>query len=137
MLGLFTINLICSSFLFYLQTSQTPKALEGFENMRCEFVPFLLNYLRDETSHLLQGCRSTNQSPTKTPSSVKRLNQKSESRSNGKQPRARNRLQLFSSPGKMVYFILNTSVCLLYDLIIEFSIKLCINLTNNIYVSTH
>ena len=46
-------------------------ALRDLERVKPEFIPFFLNYLRDQSSSLLQGCRSTNQSPAKTPASMK------------------------------------------------------------------
>lgn len=47
-------------------------ALKDYDRVKHEFVPFFLNYLRDQTSCLLEGCRSTNQSPAKTPASFRK-----------------------------------------------------------------
>ncbi len=45
--------------------------LSEVTNIRSEFIPFFLNYLRDQTSHLLRGCRSTSTTPAKTPTANK------------------------------------------------------------------
>ncbi|XP_076098062.1 codanin-1-like [Mytilus galloprovincialis] len=70
--------------------------LQDFGKLQQEFVPFFLNYLRDQTLHLLQSSRSAANSPAKTPSAQKlkkSLNGSSKSES-GK------RVQLFgASPG--------------------------------------
>lgn len=55
--------------LFFAQ--RCDPALRELERVKPDFVPFFLNYLRDQSSSLLQGCRSTNQSPAKTPASIK------------------------------------------------------------------
>jgi codanin-1 len=42
-----------------------------FQHIHQEFIPFFLNYLRDQTIHLLQSSRSATPSPAKTPSAQK------------------------------------------------------------------
>ena len=49
----------------------TPIQLKDFHYLHQEFIPFLLNYLRDQTIHLLQSSKSTTPSPAKTPSAQK------------------------------------------------------------------
>ena len=44
------------------------KCLEDMGNLKQEFVPFFLNYLRDLTIHLVQNNKSATPSPAKTPS---------------------------------------------------------------------
>ena len=75
--------------------------MQELECIRGEFVAFFLNYLRDHTSHLLQGCRSASASPTKTPASIK-ANRKTappEARTStpaSSNPPKSNRVQLFA-----------------------------------------
>lgn len=45
-----------------------PECLQDLENLKLEFIPFFLNYLRDHTIHLLQTSKSATPSPAKTPS---------------------------------------------------------------------
>lgn len=45
-----------------------PDCLQDLENVKLEFIPFFLNYLRDHTIHLLQSTKSATPSPAKTPS---------------------------------------------------------------------
>ena len=54
-----------------------PADLENLQCIRHEFLPYLLNFLREQTMHLLQGCTSSTPSPVKTPSSIKKLKRKS------------------------------------------------------------
>lgn len=58
------------------QSEEIPAVLQDLNLSKAEFTPFLLNYLRDQTLHLLQGCPSTSPSPAKTPSSVTKLKRK-------------------------------------------------------------
>ncbi|XP_053394864.1 codanin-1-like [Mercenaria mercenaria] len=44
------------------------ECLQDLENLKLEFIPFFLNYLRDHTIHLLQTSKSATPSPAKTPS---------------------------------------------------------------------
>lgn len=46
----------------------TPKCLQELSNVKQEFIPFFLNYLRDHTIHLIQSSKSATPSPAKTPS---------------------------------------------------------------------
>ena len=62
---------LLSTFLSQSALQEDEPALRDLEKVKPEFVPFFLNYLRDQSSSLLQGCRSTNQSPAKTPASIK------------------------------------------------------------------
>ncbi|CAE1173704.1 CDAN1 [Acanthosepion pharaonis] len=50
-----------------METQQTdvPEVLLSFQSERREFIPFLLNYLRGQTSHLLQKSKSASPSPVK------------------------------------------------------------------------
>lgn len=50
-----------------METQQTdvPEVLLSFQNERREFIPYLLNYLRGQTSHLLQKSKSASPSPVK------------------------------------------------------------------------
>lgn len=45
--------------------------MKDFQHIHQEFIPFFLNYLRDQTIHLLQSSRSSTPSPAKTPSAQK------------------------------------------------------------------
>lgn len=67
--------------------------------MKEDFIPFLLNFLRDQTLHLIQGCRSTTTTPAKTPSSLLRLKKKPSS-TPAHQVNKSKRIQLFSGPGE-------------------------------------
>jgi codanin-1 len=77
--------------------------LKEFENSKADFVPFLLNFLRDQTLHLMQGWRSTSTTPAKTPGSLKlkKWASQSKKRARHSEPKAcstpvsRNRQQLF------------------------------------------
>ncbi len=63
---IYTVHFIDMTF-FQEFTSE----LKDLDRIKPEFIPFFLNYLRDQSSSLLQGCRSRNQSPAKTPASIK------------------------------------------------------------------
>ncbi len=89
-------------FVFFQNVSV---ALQEFESIRPEFVPYLLNFLRDQTIHLIQGCRSASQSPAKTPTSFKKIKPTTcDAQANKTStplpsaPVKSNRVKLFSSP---------------------------------------
>lgn len=80
--------------------------MKEYTNLFQEFVPFFLNYLRDQTLHLLQSTRSTNPSPAKTPSAQKLKKPVHTIREDGKK-----RVQLFgSSPGDVLEDVQDASV---------------------------
>ncbi|OWF46147.1 codanin-1-like isoform X2 [Mizuhopecten yessoensis] len=82
-----------------------PKQLKEYSKLDQEFVPFFLNYLRDQTLHLLQSNRSANPSPAKTPSTQKLKKTVHTRREDGGK-----RVQLFgSSPGDGLEDIRDTS----------------------------
>ncbi|XP_069118288.1 codanin-1-like [Argopecten irradians] len=82
-----------------------PKQLKDYSKLDQEFVPFFLNYLRDQTLHLLQSNRSANPSPAKTPSAQKLGKTVHPRRQDGGK-----RVQLFgSSPGDGLEDIRDTS----------------------------
>ncbi|XP_048244553.1 codanin-1-like isoform X2 [Haliotis rufescens] len=51
--------------------NELPGGIESTDNLRTEFIAFFLNFLRDQTLHLLQNAKSSNTSPVKTPSTQK------------------------------------------------------------------
>ena len=51
--------------------NETPKTLEELCSVQPEFIPFFLNFLRDQSAPVLQGCRSANATPSKTPTVLK------------------------------------------------------------------
>ncbi|XP_033735346.1 codanin-1-like isoform X2 [Pecten maximus] len=82
-----------------------PNQLKEYSKLDQEFVPFFLNYLRDQTLHLLQSNRSANPSPAKTPSAQKLKKAVHSRRQDGGK-----RIQLFgSSPGDGLEDIRDTS----------------------------
>lgn len=75
--------------------------------MHQEFIPFFLNYLRDQTIHLLQNSKSTTPSPAKTPSAQKLKKCVDENKSSSSSSK---RVQLFgASPGDGIDDIKPTS----------------------------
>ncbi|XP_060596823.1 codanin-1-like isoform X2 [Ruditapes philippinarum] len=59
------------------------ESLQDFDNLKVEFIPFFLNYLRDHTIHLLQTSKSATPSPAKTPSLKKIQKSVRKTRENG------------------------------------------------------
>lgn len=45
--------------------------LQNLSRIKPEFVPYFLNFLRDQSAAILQGCRSANATPSKTPTVLK------------------------------------------------------------------
>ncbi|KAL4239001.1 Codanin-1 C-terminus [Mactra antiquata] len=60
----------------------SPACLTELNSLKIEFIPFLLNYLRDHTIHLIQTSKSATPSPAKTPS-LKKLKKSVKSRESG------------------------------------------------------
>ncbi|KAK2147351.1 hypothetical protein LSH36_557g01065 [Paralvinella palmiformis] len=90
----------------------------GLENIRCEFVPFFLNYLRDQSSHLLQNSRSTNATPAKTPTTAKlrRLTTFSASQANDLSMQSGKRQQLFPASSEFKEKSSSEKDCYITDL---------------------
>ncbi|XP_052767400.1 codanin-1-like [Mya arenaria] len=68
-----------------------PNELKELANVKQEFIPFFLNYLRDHTVHLIQSSSSATPSPAKTPSLKKLQKSVKRTRDHGK------RQQLFGA----------------------------------------
>ncbi|XP_062593812.1 uncharacterized protein LOC134255305, partial [Saccostrea cucullata] len=90
----------------FVPKENVPKQLAELQHIHQEFIPFFLNYLRDQTIHLLQSSKSATPSPAKTPSAQKlkkSINEKKGSSSS-------KRIQLFgASPGDGIDDIKPTS----------------------------
>ncbi|XP_064623502.1 codanin-1-like [Lineus longissimus] len=79
--------------------NETPHDFVQYAKLRTEFVPFFLNYLRDQSLPLLQSSRSLNPSPAKTPTNLK-LKKKCDilkHGTSGSKKAGGNRVQLFSA----------------------------------------
>jgi len=104
-------------YVIYLQ-NEISLPLCGLENIRCEFVPFFLNYLRDQSSHLLQNSRSTNATPAKTPTTAKlrRLTTFSASQANDLSMQSGKRQQLFPASSEFKEKSSSEKDCYITDL---------------------
>ncbi|XP_074652779.1 codanin-1-like [Tubulanus polymorphus] len=97
--NLSTENLITwlSGHLTDKQSEPIPDCLKDLDIVRHEFIPFFLNYLRDQSLPLLQSSKTANPSPAKTPVNI---STKPENPSSIMRPASRrsssNRVQLFS-----------------------------------------
>ncbi|XP_077991246.1 codanin-1-like [Glandiceps talaboti] len=67
-------------------------------NQQTEFVPYLLNFLREQSSELISSSLSTGASPVKTPRSLGKNPSFSYKSTGNYKSKSTNRIQLFSSP---------------------------------------
>ena len=74
--------------------------MSALVSLRPEFIPYFLNFLRDQTLHLLQGGRSTTNTPAKTPGMKYKQPQTTTTpwSANSSKRGSGNRVQLFTSP---------------------------------------
>ncbi|XP_062584326.1 codanin-1-like [Saccostrea cucullata] len=90
----------------FVPKENVPKQLAELQHIHQEFIPFFLNYLRDQTIHLLQSSKSATPSPAKTPSAQKLKKSISEKKGSS----SSKRIQLFgASPGDGIDDIKPTS----------------------------
>ena len=79
---------------YYVILFQSPSSLDEYEAVRHEFVPYFLNYLRDQSFSLLQYSKSATPTPSKTPASLQKIAKAHNKGHNGERS-SRNRVQLF------------------------------------------